>query len=77
MLDLRNAVFAVSRSLVICALRLGLIGRGGGGTLGESRPIKARCRMFSCWSSALMASIWEGVWPSVLGREMLLVVGSR
>lgn len=70
-------MFAVSRSLVICALRLGLMGRGGGGTLGESSPIKARCRIFSCWSSALMVSSWKGVWPSLLGREMLFVVGSR
>lgn len=67
---------ALSRSLEICALRLGFTGRGAGGMLGGSRLIRARCSWFSSSSSVLIAAVWEGVWADECGSESALVAGS-
>jgi len=51
-------VLALSRSLVICALRLGVTGSGGGGILGASREMRARCRALSSVNSVVMVLCW-------------------
>lgn len=65
-------VLPVSRSLVICADRLGLTGTGGGGTVvwGGSSVKRARCRVLRASSSAVRARVaWEG-WVVVMALDL-------
>lgn len=49
---------ALSRSLVIWALRFGVTGSGGGGMFGASREIRDRCRALSSVNSVVMVLCW-------------------
>ena len=70
-------MLADSRSLEICALRLGFTGSGGGGTVPVSRARRDRWSWLRFWSSSFTASVWDREVLDEGGRESALDWGSR